>query len=335
MSERSTISQSVQIGVEATPGTPVAANKRLGSIGFEISPQTETTTQRPNGQKYSALEILGKEWAEAEISGSPVYSELQYLLSSVLSAPTVAEIKDGETATGAYKWVFDSNTFGEDAPKTFTLEQGSAVRAHRITNGIVTEFGFNFSREEMELEGNVIATAIEDGITLTPAPAGFAQVPIRPTDVSIYLDSESAGLGTTKQLRTLSGGFSLQDRFSPLWVVDRDKTSFANTIEGEPTLEFTLTQMADAQAMGNLTAMRNGTTRFLRIEAVGPVIYTPASGDPIRYSLIIDVAGQVKEVGSFSDEDGVFAVEWTFGGVHDANWGKAVHVELINTAAAL
>lgn len=333
MAERSTISQSGQIGVETTPGTAVAATRRLGSIGFSMAPQTEITSRRPVGQKYASLQVLGKEWTEAEIEGGPVYPELPYIFASLLAKPTVTQIMDGTTATGAYRWIFDSSTFGDDNPVTFTVEQGSAVRAHRVVNGIITDLNFDWGREEVELGGTLLAKAIEDGITLTAGAASLAQVPVKPTDLSIYLDSTAAGLGTTKLTRALSGAFSLESRFTPLWVVDRAVNSFAATLEGEPELEFSVTQMADAQGMASLNAMRNGETRFLRIEAVGPIIYNGAT--PIRHSMIIDVAGQVSEPGEFSDEDGVFAMEWTFGGVHDPAWGKALRVEVVTTLAAL
>lgn len=333
MPERSTISQSVQLGVETTPGTAVAASKRLGSIGFSIAPQTEIASRRPIGQKYPSLQVLGKEWSEADIEGGPVYTELPYLFASLLSTPTVTQIMDGATATGAYRWTFNSTSFGDDAPKTFTLEQGSSSRAHRVTNGIISELSFEWSREEIELGGTLLARAIQDGISLTASPTSLDQIPVKPTDLSIYLDGSSAALGTTKMLRALSGEFSLSDRYVPLWVVDRAISSFATTIEGEPELEFSLTQMADAQGMESLTAMRNGETRFLRIEAVGPSIYAGAS--PQTHRLRIDVAGQVSEVGEFSDEDGVYAIEWTFGGVSDPTWGKALSVEVITTTAAL
>ena len=70
MPERSAINQSCQLGVEVTPGTLVAAPKRLGSLSFALSPQGEYNTFRPSGQKYPSLSIMGKEWAEADLSGS-------------------------------------------------------------------------------------------------------------------------------------------------------------------------------------------------------------------------------------------------------------------------
>ena len=51
MAERSTVTQSVQIGVETTPGTSVAALKRLGSMGFKIGVQTDFNSLHPTGAK--------------------------------------------------------------------------------------------------------------------------------------------------------------------------------------------------------------------------------------------------------------------------------------------
>lgn len=335
MAERSSITQSVQIGVEVTPGTAVAANKRLGSMGFAIAPETETRKLRPIGQKYPTLEILGKEWTESDIEGSPTYTELPYAFASVIGTPTVTQIMDAAIPTGAYRWLFESNTFGDDTPKTFTVEQGSAFRAHRVANGIISEYTWDWSRDEIGIGGTLLARAIEDGITLTASPVGLPQVPVRPTDLSVYLDTTSGGLGATKLTRVLKGEFNIEDRFNPLWVVDAAQPSFVNVVEGEPTVEFKMTAMADAAAMANLTRMRAGTSAFLRLRGVGPNIYTSGTPLVVNHQVTIDIAGQVNEMGEFSDEDGVYASEFTFSAVHDATWGKAYAVEVITTTSAL
>lgn len=336
MAERSTITQSVQIGVEVTPGTPVAATKRLGSMGFNIGPQTEFSPLRPIGQKYPSLQILGKEWAEADLEGSPVYTELPYAFSSFINSPSVSQIMDGATATGAYLWTFQSNTFGDDSPKTFTVEQGSSFRAHRVSNCILMEYSMEWSREEIELSGTWLARAIEDGISLTSSPTSLPQIPVKPADLSVYLDDDPADFGVTKMTRVLKGEFTVEDRFAPLWVVDAAQPSFVNTIEAEPTVEFKMTQMADAQAMANLVAMRGGQTRYLRLEGVGPLIYTAADPeDNQRHRMTLDIAGQISDVSQFDDDDGVYAIEWTFSAVHDPTWGKAFKAEVVTTTQAL
>jgi hypothetical protein len=337
VAERSSITQSVQIGVETVPGDAVACGKRLGSMGIALGVGADINPLRPTGTKYPVLQILGKEWAEGDIDGMAVYTELPYAFASVISSPVVTAILDGVTPTGATKWVFTSNTYADDTPKTFTIEQGSAFRAHRVANGIITEYNWEWSRDSVELGGSVLAKAIEDGITLTASPTMLPQVPVRPAELSVFIDSTAVGLGTTKQLRTLKGESNIGDRYNPLWVVDAAQTSFAATVEGEPTIEFKITQMADAQSAANLAAMRAGTTRFLRLQGVGPQIFAPTAGLPlgVKHQVTYDVAGQVSDVSKFEDEDGVFAVEYTFTAVHDPTWGKAFQVEVITTTATL
>lgn len=335
MAERSTISQAVQIGVETTPGVAVAAPRRLGSIGIEMSPQVGVNAQRPNGQKYANLQVLGKEWAEAAVNGAPAYTELPYLFASLLSTPTVTPVMTtGATpeATGAHLWTFDTNSFGADTPKTYTIEQGDSVRAQRVAYALLNSLTCAWSRDEIGLDGTMTTLRLEDGITMTANAAMLPQVPVRPSELSVYLDDSSAALGTTKLTRAISGEFSVGSRFSPVWVVDAALPSFAAQTESEPEASYRLLQQANAQGMENLLAMRGGATRFCRLEAVGPVIHAASN---TRHRMILDMAGQVSEVSPFSDEDGVYAVGWTFGAVHDPTWAKAMRVQVITTTSAL
>lgn len=336
MPERSTISQATQIGVEVTPGSPVAAPRRLGSIGVEMGASIGVEAQRPNGQKYANLQVLGKEWGEASLSGAPAYTELPYLFASLLSTPTITPVKlaDGVTNSGGFLWVFDSNSFQADNPKTYTIEQGSAERAQRVAYALLNGLTMEWSRDEVTLDGSMTTLRVEDGVTMSAGAVMLPQVPVRASELSVYLDTSSAGLGGTKLTRTISGSWAVESRYSPVWVVDAALPSFAAQTESEPEASFTLLQQANAQGMQNLVSLRNGATQFCRLEAVGPII-TANGADPIRHRMILDMAGQVSDVGSFSDEDGIYAVEWTFGAVHDPTWAKAMRVQVITTTAAL
>lgn len=324
MSERSTLNQTIQIGVETTPGTSVAASKKLRSIGIEPNITGEGDTFRPAGDKYLAFASLGKEWVEASISGRGSYTELQYLLSSVCNyaAPV--------TATGATTWTFSSSNTAADVPKTYTVEHGSDVRADKFTHGLVTEFGMTFNRSSIEVSGSMIGKALTDGITMTAAPTSVALVPTLPTQVSVYVDSTSANLGNTKLTRAISAEWSLGSRFAPVWVLDAAQSSFVSFIESEPDLTATLTLQANSDGMAFLNQYRDKSTLFLRIEAVGS-IFTGST----PYKLTIDQACKITETGGFSDSDGVYAVQFTFAGVNDPTWGKAFEVKLVNDVAAL
>lgn len=328
MAERSSLNQNIQLGVEATPGTAVAATKRLQSIGIEPSISVETSQFRPIGSKFNALSTLGKEWVEAPLSGRGTYTEIVYALSSVITSatPTV-------TDTAGQKWVFSPSDRDADAPKTFTIEHGSNVRADRFTYGLITELGMAFSRDSIELSGSLMGRAIEDGITMTSTGVTSpGLVPILPTQVSVYLDDDSASFGNTKMTRMISGDFSLGNRFGPVWVLDAANPSFVNHIETEPDLHATMTLQADTQGMGLLGNLRNGATKFLRIEAIGDLI---PGATTATYQFTLDMAVKISDTGGFSDADGVYAIEFTGLGVEDSTWGKALEITVVNDIAAL
>jgi hypothetical protein len=323
MAERSSLNQNIQIGVESTPGTPVAATKRLQSIGIEPSVSVETSQFRPIGSKFNSLSTLGKEWVEAGISGRGTYTELQYLLASVMDTPVITEID----VDASWSWVFTPSNRDSDAPKTFTVEHGSSVRADRFAYGLVTEFGMTFNRDAIEISGSMMGRALEDAITMTSSGITSPPlVPILPTQVSVYLDDAYGDLGDTKLTRMISGEFSLGSRFGPVWVLDAANPSFVNHIETEPDLSCTLLMQADSQGMGLLGNLREGDTKFLRIEAIGQEIGATST----EYQFTLDMAVKISDTGGFSDADGVYAIEFSGLGVNDADWGKAVEITLVN-----
>ena len=329
MAERTSITQVTQVGVETTPGTGVAANKLLQALSIEPAIKADVKTFRPLGAKYATIAALGKEWVEAKISGDVAcYNHLAYLLSSVLTY--AAPVQQGSSA--AYLWTFTPAQSAEDTIKTFTVEQGSSVRAGKFAYGIVTEFGLKFDREKVEVSGSMLGQAYQDGITMTSSPTAIAVQPILPTALDVYLDSTSGGIGTTKLTRALSGEFSISDRFGPVWTLNSEVSGFAAHVEQTPKAQLKLLVEADAMGMGPLTAMRAGDKRYIRLKAVGPLI-----ASTYYYTFQLDLCGVVADVGEFSDEDGVYAVEWTFAVAYDQAWGsgQAMQVQLTNTIGTL
>jgi hypothetical protein len=147
MTERSSVAQVSQIGVETTPGTPVVATRRLGGLSLTPGIETESQMFRPAGSKFSTVQVLNKEWTEVGVEGAATYEEVIIPLSGAVGAATVSQVMDGGTPTGAYEWVFTPASFAADAPKTFTLEAGQDnVQAERIAHLLFTEFGLEITR---------------------------------------------------------------------------------------------------------------------------------------------------------------------------------------------
>lgn len=328
MAERTSITQVTQIGVEATPGTAVAATKKLQAISIEPGIKAEVQSFRPMGGKFPVLAALGKEWTEASISGQAVYTDLVYLLAGVLAyaAPTQITTPDGK----AYRWTFTPAQSAEDTVKTFTVEHGSAARAGRFSYGLVTQFGLKIDRGGLEVSGSMLGQRYEDNKSLSASPTAIEPIPILPTQVDVYIDDEADDLGTTKLLRVPSVEFEISDRFGPLWVLNSDNDSWVTHVETEPSATLKLLVEADAAGMALLTAMRTGTKKFVRVQATGAEIETGND-----YELTLDLCGTVTEVSEFSDSDGIYAIEWTFQATYDATWKKALTVDVVNTLSAL
>jgi hypothetical protein len=328
MAERTTITQVLQLGVETTPGTSVAANKFLPSVMINTGIDGNFTEQRGSGNKFPINWIPGKEWARGSLSGYPTYDELTYLMSSVMSYATPATVD-----TSGRTWTHTIAGLAEDTVKTYTVEQGSALRAQKFTGGQITEITLTGTRESIDMSGSLIGKAFTDGITLTATPTAVPQIPILPKHVSIYMDDTSAGLGTTKMTRALSWEISVKNRFAPLWVVDAAQTSYVASIEQAVDASCKFKFEADTQGMGLLTTARAGSKKFIRVEAVSDQLAGAASA---FYKMTWDICGQVKTFpNEISDQDGVYAVEWEMGMVYDATWTKATTLAIINKTTAL
>jgi|688.fasta_scaffold07358_3 hypothetical protein len=326
MSERAGITQVVQIGVEVTPGTIVPANRKL--LATQISPTIQTAVKmyRPLGGKYATVGAQGKEWTTAGMQGQMVYTDIVYPLSSIFNY--AAPVQQGVTT--AYKWTFSPAQAAPDSARTYTVEVGSAVRAHEMGYGIFDSWGYTLGRDEFTTKGSLIGQRLIDGVTLTATPTEIALQPVLPTEVAIFMDATSAALGTTKLLRVFQADYEVASKVGPVWPIDSAQTSWAAHVELEPKAQFKLLMAADAVGMGLLTQMRAGTKRFIQLRATGPIIATPHT-----WLFQHSICGIVTAVSEFKDQEGVYAIEWTFDQVHDTTWGKSTEIQVNNTLTTL
>ncbi len=317
MGEKATIFQTVQVGIETTPGTAVPANKKLLATSLVPSVKTEADTFRAMGNKYPSFAVLNKEWSEASIEGKLTYNEILYLLSSLLSQTIPVQ----QGGTSAYKWTFTSNTSAEDTGKTFTVEQGDANTAWRAAGVKVSGLEFTFNRDEVSLSGSAIGQPLETGITLTASPTSMTPKPVLPAHVKLYMADTQSGLDSAQAVtRGFSATWSLTDKNALAWPIGQSPV----LIESEPKLEARLSLATDAVGLGLIATMRAGATKWFRIKAEGATIQ-----NPYKHTLQIDFPAQITEVGEFSDSDGLYLVEYTLAMVHDATWGKAFQIEVI------
>lgn len=330
MPERTTVTQVVQVGVESTEGTAVAANKKLPSISIGPAVETNIDAFRPLGNKFNTIHAQGKEWSSAPITGQPTYSELEYLFASVIAYAAPVQ----QAATTAYKWTATPSGIAEDTVKSLTVERGSSVQAEKIPGFLCTDLTLSGDRAKIDLSGNAIGRLMSTGISLTGSPTSIEQIPILPKEVSVYFDTTSGGIGGTKLSRVLSWSVQIGNRRGPLWAVDAAQTSYVASVELPVEAKVKLMVEADSTGMGLFTPMRDGTFRYCRIAAVSGQL----AGTAIPYSLNMDFALQMSDKPTeLKDSDGVYAVEYTFDATFDSAWsgGQALTFALINKQTAL
>jgi hypothetical protein len=318
-----TVFQGIQIGVESTAGEAVAANKKLLSTSITPVPKVETKPFRAMGNKYASFSTLNKEWAGLNIEGAPTYNEIVYLLSSLLHYAAPAQ----QETTAAYKWTFVSNTSASDVGKTFTIEQGDATNAWRVVGAKISGLTFRFSRNDISVNGNGVGMAFETGKTLTASPTALSPVPILPTHVKFRMaDTQAALAGATALTNSFSMEYSLTDKFGLAWAIGQNPEA----VEGEPSASGRIVVATDAAGMGLITALRNATTKWFRIEATGDTIE-----GAYKHKLTIDFPAQIDNVNDPTDLDNVYTVEFGLLPIHDATWGKSVNIEVITNVSAL
>lgn len=323
--ENPTITQVAQLGIEVTAGVPVAATKRFTGLQIAPSMKSDVKVYRAAGYKFATVAALSKEWSELDVSGPVTYTELMYLLNSLIKAVT-------PTGAGANKTsLFAPSSTGSDARKTFTIEHGSPDRARQIAYALMTGLELTFNRNEVTCKGTMLGKAIADNVALTnlTSAAEIPVIPVLPTQGTIKLADTQAGLaGATAAARAFAATWSVQNVSGPVWPINASN-SFAAIVDTQPTAEGSVRMAVDAEGMALLTNLRNGASKFMRINYLGEALGTG------NYQLQIDVAMKVKDVKQFSDEEGVYAVEWGWEMVHDSTWGKGTEITVVNSLAAL
>lgn len=333
--ERASINQRVQIGAEATIGTSVACSKLLECFDWVMGINGDVTTYSATGHKYDQVSEENTEWTDFTVGGLMDYNGVLYPLCGVMGATTPVAHASSVTAKD---WILTPPVSGSVAPQTYTAQQGDSVRAHEFAYGLFTDFGYTLTRKGVKLASTKgIAQALTDGATLTSTPVAVALATMVAKQFNIYLDPTSAGLGTTQLLKVLQVDYAFAGVYGPFWPINRSNISFTSHVDVKPKSSVKLKVEADSVGMGLLTSLQQGTTQYLRVEAQGAQIASDGGtgSDPIYNGFQHDMAIKIGKPSTFSDDSGIFAIEWDCTIVEDSTWGKAQTITVTNLITAL
>ena len=347
MPERAAVNEVLNLGLEATPGTQVAAGKQAQLL--EMIPDIELDMQAFGGQGrqqagavLSNMDYVTGKWSTKGNEGDALsYFESPYILSALMGRPTPATHAGG---TNAKDWIFDAPLSGDPANPiaTYTAEQGQTARAHKYGYVLFKGITIKGNRAGVTASGTYFAQKISDGITLTSSPTRLRLSPILGADWTVYRDTTSAGLGTTQLLRVFEWQYTYDDVYVILWPGNKvaSNNTFAVHVRKFPKHTLTLKVEADAQGMSPLADARTGTTEFIRIDCVGS-LFTAADGtlgagdSTIAREFKIDLAAQVGDKIPLADGDELLEDTITYKIVEDTTWNHAALITVTNMLAAL
>lgn len=304
------------------------------------TPQTYTFEQGSSVRAHSAPSLTISDFGlnftrdKAEMSGKAIAQALSDGVT--MTAPrTVTDATTNATAT------VTSPTIAALAIDVGQPVSGTQIPANTFVGvrNSATSIGLSSSATANVPVSATGSTAGTATLTIGQNPSTVPLVPMAASHFSVFLDSTSGALGTTKLGRLFSGQYDIANRFGPVWVVDQSLASWAAVVETVPTQNFKIIVEADAVGMGLLPHIRVNDTMFLRILATGPSIYNAGAPytapNDLRYTYQQDMAVQVRKADPFNDQTGVFAIGFDLTAVHDATWGKASHIEVVNKMTAM
>lgn len=331
---RDSVHQQVQFGVEplGAGGIAVGANIILPYLDLSLGIRPDVTAWRGAGQKYTQATAVWREMTEGTLRGLPAYNDLLYLFACNLGLPTTTRIG----TTTAYRHVFESKAASPDIRGSLTVEQGDpspyagTLLAHRTTHVSFPELQLEWTRvAEPTLSGRCLGTELELMTSpMTPAQR-VEHVPILPGEVLLFCDTTAGGIGSTRLLNVRRASFRSANMFNPQWDLDAIP-GWSRMVDTQPEMQMQILMAAGDQGMAFLDTMRNGDVRYLRLAAESVRL----AGEVTHYLLQLDMAGVVTAVEPFANDEGVYAVGWTFAATPALTGGVPLRATLVNKVVA-
>lgn len=332
MAERIAQLELPQLGIEVTEGTSVVATKRLTSLSLDLGIMPTFSREEAMGYKAASLVDPVTEYSPITGSGNLTYTEIIYILSSLLKyqLPT-----NGGVSTTSKVWTFDPSSTAVETVKSYTIEQGQTARAAKAAGVKFDACTITLDRMQgCRVTCGGFGQLYTDGITMTALTSAneVPLVPVLGSQLDFFLDPTAGAFGTTKLLRATRMEFVISGMWNRLFAANTANTSYATSIQGNPNMTASLTLQADAAGMAQLTNMRAGSTFYLRGKATGAATDVPNSR---TYSFIMDLCVKVNGQPRASTDQGQRAVTWPLEVVHDSGYGRAFTISSENLLATL
>jgi len=322
----------LQLGVEATPGTPVAATTIWRGTGVlddqrVIEVVDEDVGSLPGYDRTEQVKLL----AAVSMDATPFTFE-QFCIPCDSGIKTVAGVKDG-TGSG-YAYTYPLPTTALNAIKARTLEGGDDTEAERMEYAFCEKIGLSGKGGELlqmqsDWKARQVALNAFTGSLALPAVSGVAV-----SKGKLYIDLVGGVIGTTNIANVLLGlNLELVTGWVPFYALDGQEY-FSTHEMSRPRLTGTLTFKHVAAGAARKVDWRAQTAKQFRLIWQGPALTTPGTAYTYK-TLTLDFASKVLGVSKLGEQDGNDVLEVKVDSRYNSTAALYASIVVVNELAAL
>lgn len=322
--------QTIQWGVEATSGTPVAASKRLPSLSVNFRAEALREKFRSMGYKSTTASVPNGFWSTGTYQMPMDFNQLIYPGSGLVGPNGGAP-----TGAGAAKtWLFNANATGPEANrKTFTVEKGDSVAGEQYVQTQFRSMVWSVSRTRgVNINGNLFSR-FPANVSMTGSPADVAQRVIPGILWDIFIDTSYPGIAsdfTTQVPEAYAASFNLGDKFNPVWYLNSATNSFGDVVDVAHDITAQMSMHHNAQSRAFFADLADNGGFYMRFQATGPDEIEAGIFERVRLDMAFNF-----ETPNDDDYDGLYGKAYDLGSVYDSTLGGHWKMQVRNRLTAL
>jgi len=303
-----TVAERFSYAVIAALGISAARTQAPTMSGQAFARRMELATLTPGVAAVQSLEITGTptggtfklRFKGAETATINHNANAAAMTSALEALSTIGAGNVVVSGTGPFTITFDGALDGRDQP--------------------LVELALN------SLTGGSSPTVVL-AITTLGGYTEFDCIPMQAGEVSAYYATTLAGLAGGKLTDCFRTDWNIAGRVQPVWVQDDAITSFKSVTEAVTAITVGIDVQADAVASQMRADRLANTLKYLRLAFTSKKLIPSTA---VYYSLTLDMACQINQVGTSSDQQGIYARQFQASARFDEAWGRAATFVLIN-----
>jgi len=324
----------IQLGVEVTPGTAVAATAIWRGMGT-IEDQREVVFSQEDVGYVGGLDRTHVPKLLAAISmdeTEATFEQLPYILAAGVKN-VVAGAADGSGSDLIYAYPFP--TTAVNTLKTYTIQGGDNQEAERMEYSFVEAFKLTGKAgEALKMQADWLGRQVA-----LNAFTGSLSLPtveeILFSKGKLYIDAVGGTIGGTQKSNTLLGmELSVKTGLIPVFAADGNLYFSFMKSTGQLEIILKITFEHDSTSAAEKVIWRAGTPRQIRLDFDGNAVTTPGTTYSTK-KLRIDLAGKWEKFDKLDEQDGNDIVTGTFRARYNSTAALFASITVVNELASL